>query len=55
MLEILRFQLLPKGLKNNYSYCPIVIEDEFPINRDELYDFSKLHNVYVVKNIFGQP
>ena len=44
-VEGLRFQLLPKGLKSNYSYCPIVIEDEFPINRDELYDFLELHNV----------
>lgn len=41
----LRFQLFPKEVTNNYSYCPIIIENDFPINRDELYNFLELHNV----------
>lgn len=41
----LRFQLLQQGINHNYSYCPIIIENDFPMDRDAMYDFLEFHNV----------
>jgi dTDP-4-amino-4,6-dideoxygalactose transaminase len=39
---------LPSGSqdKSNYAYFPILIEDNYPLTRDQLYDHLKDHNVY---------
>lgn len=38
---------LPQGSQNkaNYSYFPIIIDDEFPLTRDGLFEHLKAHNV----------
>ncbi|MFB9866125.1 DegT/DnrJ/EryC1/StrS family aminotransferase [Vreelandella sulfidaeris] len=40
---------LPNSLcprKHNYAYFPIIIEKNYPLNRDELYHFLKEHNIH---------
>ena len=36
-----------KGLEGNYSYFPILIEDGYPLSRDELYERLKSENIFV--------
>lgn len=40
------FRPLPAETKNNYSYFPILIEDEFPLSRDELNDTLRQNGIY---------
>lgn len=43
----LSFQTELDGIKNNYAYFPIFIDEEdFEMNRDSLNDFLKNHNIY---------
>lgn len=34
------------GLQSNYSYFPILIEDDYPLTRDELYQKLKNENIF---------
>jgi len=34
------------GLKSNYSYFPILIEEDYPLNRDELYQKLKAESIF---------
>ena len=43
---------MPKNVTDSYQYYPIVIEDDYPLNRDELYDKLKLHNIYTRKYFY---
>lgn len=36
----------------NYSYFPILIEDNYRMDRNELYDFFKDHNIYARKYFY---
>ena len=51
----IRFQLLPKGLKVTIVIAPIVIEDEFPINREEFLGFLNSYVLEVVKIFLAMP
>lgn len=31
---------------SNYSYFPVIVEDTYPLKRDELYDRLRLNNIY---------
>jgi len=35
-----------EGLKSNYSYFPILIENEYPLSRDELYEKLKTEHIF---------
>jgi dTDP-4-amino-4,6-dideoxygalactose transaminase len=35
-----------QGIESNHSYFPILVEDSYPLTRDELYEKLKLNNVY---------
>lgn len=35
-----------EGVKRNCSYFPILVENEYPLSRDELYERLKLHGIY---------
>ncbi len=35
-----------KDATSNYAYYPIVVEDEFRVSRDELYEELKRHNIF---------
>jgi dTDP-4-amino-4,6-dideoxygalactose transaminase len=34
------------GIESNYSYFPILIEEEYPLRRDELYRKLKSENIF---------
>lgn len=36
----------------NYAYFPILIEDNYPMSRDELYEYLKCNNVYARKYFY---
>ena len=36
----------------NYAYYPILITDEYPITRDELYDKLRANNIYTRKYFY---
>lgn len=36
----------------NYAYFPILIGEEYPINRDSLYELLKSHNIYARKYFY---
>lgn len=38
--------------KNNYSYFPIFVEDNYPLNRDELYEKLKEYNIFARKYFY---
>lgn len=35
------------GITYNYSYCPVLINEDYPLTRDELYEKFRTHNIYV--------
>lgn len=41
-------QHLPQmtGGRNNYAYHPVLVEEDFPLNRDALYEKLREHNIY---------
>lgn len=41
----------PKGCAWNFAYFPIMVQDEFPISRDELYEYLRA-NGFVVRRYF---
>lgn len=62
-----RYEEYEKGLKDvrgirflkssfeevwNYAYCPVLIEDDYFMNRDELYNFLKQNNIYARKYFY---
>lgn len=36
----------------NYAYFPILIEEDYPISRDDLYDLLKSHHIYARKYFY---
>lgn len=40
------------GQKHNYAYFPIVVEPEYGINRNQLYEIFKDHGIYTRKYFF---
>jgi dTDP-4-amino-4,6-dideoxygalactose transaminase len=36
----------PSDIVGNYSYCPILVGNEFPISRDSLYEKLKSHKIF---------
>lgn len=43
---------MPKGVTNSYQYYPIIIEDDYPISRDELYVRFKKQNILTRKYFY---
>ena len=48
----IRVPKMPQGVTNSYQYYPIIIEDEYPISRDELYDKFKEKNILTRKYFY---
>lgn len=36
----------PGGTNMNYSYFPVLVEDDYPLSRDELYSMLRQHGIY---------
>lgn len=43
---------MPENTTNSYQYYPIVIEDEYKKNRDEIYDMFKKENIFTRKYFY---
>ena len=43
---------MPENTTNSYQYYPIVIEDDYPLSRDELYNKLKAENIYARKYFY---
>lgn len=39
-------------VKQNYGYFPIVVEDDYPLDRNELYEWLKLKGIYTRKYFY---
>lgn len=48
----IRLPKMPEGVTNSYQYYPIIIEDEYPITRDELYEKFKKQNILTRKYFY---
>jgi dTDP-4-amino-4,6-dideoxygalactose transaminase len=42
----IEFREIPEGVESNYSYFPILIEPEFPLTRDQLYECLRQNGIY---------
>ena len=48
----IRIPKMPNNTTNSYQYYPIIIEDDYPMNRDELYDKFKSMNIFTRKYFY---
>ena len=48
----IRIPKMPNNVTNSYQYYPIVIEDDYPISRNELYDRFKEQNILTRKYFY---
>ncbi|MDR1474886.1 MAG: DegT/DnrJ/EryC1/StrS family aminotransferase [Endomicrobium sp.] len=48
----IRIPQMPGNVTNSYQYYPIVIEDDYAINRDELYEKFRKNNIMVRKYFY---
>lgn len=48
----IRIPKMPEDTTNSYQYYPIVIEDDYPITRNELYDKFKEQNILTRKYFY---
>lgn len=48
----IRVPKMPHNTSNSYQYYPIIIEDDYPLNRDELYNKLKEQNIYARKYFY---
>ena len=51
-IQGIRVPKMPDNVTNSYQYYPIVIEDDYPISRDELYDKFRKNNIFVRKYFY---
>lgn len=43
---------MPKNTTNSYQYYPIIVDDEYPLSRDEVYDKFKAINIMTRKYFY---
>lgn len=48
----IRIPKMPEGVTNSYQYYPIVIEDDYPLTRNELYEKFKRENIFTRKYFY---
>ena len=48
----IRIPQMPEGVTDSYQYYPIIIEDEYPISRDEIYNRFKEKNIFTRKYFY---
>lgn len=44
--------VLKRNVTDSYQYFPLIIEDDYPLSRDELYDYFKAHGVHARKYFY---
>ncbi len=48
----IKFNEIQENVVSNYAYYPIVVLDEYGLNRDELYELLKTYNIYSRKYFY---
>lgn len=48
----IRIPKMPENTTDSYQYYPIIIEDDYPLTRDELYDKLKKENIFARKYFY---
>lgn len=48
----IRLNCIQPDIESNYSYFPIIVTDEYPLNRNELYDLLKENNIFARKYFY---
>ena len=48
----IRIPKMPEGVTNSYQYYPIVIEDDYPLTRDDVYNNFKELNIFTRKYFY---
>lgn len=48
----IKLNQIQENIKPNYAYFPILIEKEYGLSRDELYDLLKSHNIFARKYFY---
>ena len=48
----IRVPEMPQGVTNSYQYYPIVVEKEFPLTRNEIYENLKKENIFSRKYFY---
>ena len=48
----IRIPKIPDNVTNSYQYYPIIIEDDYPISRNEIYDRFKEENIFTRKYFY---
>ena len=43
---------IQENVKSNYAYFPILIHEDYGMNRDELYELLALHNIHARKYFY---
>lgn len=51
-IEGIRLPKMPENTTNSYQYYPIIIEDSFPLSRNQLYTRLKEFNIYTRKYFY---
>jgi len=51
-IEGIRILQMPENTTNSYQYYPIVIEENYPLTRNELYNKLREHNIYARKYFY---
>lgn len=48
----IRINPVQAGVQSNYAYFPIIVEDEYGMSRDELFEHLKQHNIFARKYFY---
>lgn len=48
----IKIPMMPKNTTNSYQYFPIIVEKNYPLSRNELYEKFKQHNIIVRKYFY---
>jgi dTDP-4-amino-4,6-dideoxygalactose transaminase len=51
-IKSIRIPKMPDNVTNSYQYYPIIIEDDYPISRDDLYEKFRKNNIMVRKYFY---
>jgi len=51
-IEGIRIPKMPENVKDSYQYFPIIIEDEYPLSRNKLYNLYKTKDIFVRKYFY---
>lgn len=51
-IQGIRIPKMPKNVTDSFQYYPIIIEDDYPISRNEIYEMFKKENIFTRKYFY---